>query len=127
MIKASASSVVSNLAGSSHGHLDLFIPESEYTKIRGSAYTKPEYPSEFKIKNNTELHDVIILRELHNKKLQLFLEMLAIESVLKSQITASIDSIYLKELKNTTTETIRYTIPYIFTYLFQQYGQVSTQ
>ena len=80
-----------------------------------------------KITDNTELHDAIILQEWHNKKLQLFRETLAVESILKSQIIASIDPIYLKDLKNTTTETITYTIPFIFTYLFQNFGQVSPQ
>ena len=99
MIKANASSVVSNLCGGSHGHLGLVIPESEYTKITGTVHKKTEYPGELKIKDNTELHFAIILRELHNEKLQLFRATITVESILKSQIIASIDSIYLKELK----------------------------
>ena len=46
MIKANASSVASNLGGGSHSHLDLVIPESEYTKITGTIYKKPEHPGE---------------------------------------------------------------------------------
>ena len=107
MIKANASSVVSNLGDDSHSHLGLVIPKSEYTKITGTIYKTPQHPGELKINENTELHNEF-LRELYNERLHLFLETLAIESILQSQITASIDPMYLKELKNTA-----YTIPYI--------------
>ena len=95
--------------------------------ITGTVYKKCQHPCELKINENTNLQDAIILPESHNEKLHLSCETLAIKSILKSQITAALDPIYLKELRNTTTETITFTIPYIFTYLFQQYGQVSAQ
>ena len=53
--------------------------------------------------------------------------MIALESLFKSQINALLNLIYFIELKHNTTETIKYTIPYIFTYLFQRYSQVSPQ
>ena len=57
--------------------------------------------------------------QIYKMQYYLFREALAIESILKSQITTALDPVYLKERRNTTTETITFTIPYIFTYLFQ--------
>ena len=60
MIKANASLVVSDLGGSSHGHLGLVIPESKYIKITGSIHKKLQHPGELKINETTNLQDIII-------------------------------------------------------------------
>ena len=60
MIKTNASSVVLDLGGGSHGHLGLVIPKSEYTKICGTVYKKPQYPGELKINENTNLQNAIL-------------------------------------------------------------------
>ena len=49
---------------------------------------------------NIALHNTIILRKFHNEKLKVFRESMTVEAVLKSQITAAVNPIYLKELKN---------------------------
>ena len=90
----------------------------------GCTYNEPSHPGDLNISENTPLHEAIIMRELHNEKLNLFRETAVIKSALKSQIIVTFDPIYLKELKNSTTETIKYTILQILTHLFQQYGQV---
>ena len=79
------------------------------------------HPGDVKIAENTPLHEAIIMRELQIKKLNLFREAASIETTTKSQIVAAINSIYLKELKNSTTETIEETISQILMHLFQQY------
>ena len=118
MIKANTSSAVSNLGGGAHGLLGLIIPELEYSKIKGTIYTKLVHSSKLKIEENTTLYDAIILWELH--KLQTFWRMTTVEAVLKSQIVATINPMHLREIENSTIETIIFTIPYIFTYLFQR-------
>ena len=67
MIKANASSVISNLGGGQHGHLGLIIPDTEYNRTIGYTYTKPSHPGDLKIAENSQLHKAIIIRELHNK------------------------------------------------------------
>ena len=91
----------------------MVIPNAEYNRITGCTYNKPSHPGDLKINENTLLHDAIIRIELHNKKLNLFLETAATESAIKSQIVAAIDPIYHNELKNSLTETINHTISYI--------------
>ena len=112
--------MISNLGEGQHGHL----PDAEYNRITGYTNTKPSHPGDLKIAENTQVHKAIIMRNLHNKKLNLFCETAAVESAIKSQILAAIEPIYLKELKNRTTETIEHAISQILTHLFQQYGQV---
>ena len=124
MAKANTSSVISYLKGSLHGHLGLDIPDAKCNKNRGYPYTTPSHPGDLKIAENTPLHEANIMRELQIKKLKLFLETIAIESAIKSQIVAAIDPIYLKELKNSTTETKENTISQILMHLFQEYGQI---
>ena len=121
MVKANASSVISNLGGAQHGHLGLVIPDAEYDGIKGYTYNKLSHPGDLKIGKNTPLYEAIIMRELQIKKLNLFREAASIETTTKSQIVAAINSIYLKELKNSTTETIEETISQILMHLFQQY------
>ena len=115
---------MSNLGGVQHGHLGLIVSDAEYNQIIGYVYTKPTHPGELKIKENIPLHKAIIMQELYNEKLNLFRETAAIKSAIKSQIVTAINPIYLKELKNITTETIENTIAQILTHLFQRYGQV---
>ena len=62
---------------------------------------------------------LIIMQEVHNKILNIFRETASIKNALKDQIVAAIDPIDFKELKNSTTETIKHTIPRILIRLFQ--------
>ena len=73
------------------------MPDAEYNRITEYTYNKPSHPIYLKISENTPLHEAIIMRELHNYKLNLFLETAAIESAIKSQIVAAIKPIYLKK------------------------------
>ena len=84
----------------------MILLSSEYNNNTSIAYIKPEHRGELKIDDNTPLHEAIILCERHTKKLRLFRETVAIEVALNSQIISAIDPLYLKELKNPTTETI---------------------
>ena len=84
MIKANASSVISNLGGGQHSQLGLVVLDAEYNRITGYTYTKLTHPGELKIKENTPFHEAIIMQELHNEKLNLFHETTAIESAIKS-------------------------------------------
>ena len=60
------------------------------------------------------------MRELYNKKMNLFHETAATKNALKGQILAAIGPIYLKELKIRATETIKSTISQILTYCHRQ-------
>ena len=54
----------------------------------------------------------------------LFHETVNIENALKKQITESIEDLYLEELRDTTTNTILATVPFILSHLFTNYGEI---
>ena len=64
------------------------------------------------------------MQESNNEKLNLFCEINAIESAIKSQIVTAINPMYFNELKNNSTATIEHTIARMVMHFFQQYGQV---
>ena len=55
-----------------------------------------------------------------------FRESLDIKKALIKQIVASIDKVYLEELRDETTNTINKTIPEILTYLFTNFADVTS-
>ena len=59
--------------------------------------TKKNHQGDLKIKESIQLHEAIIMRELHNEELQLFRESAAIENTLKSQIVALFNTISVTE------------------------------
>ena len=73
---------------------------------------------------NSALHDAIHIHEEHNEKRKYFHETTTIENVLNSHIIWSLESVYIKELMNPSTETILYDISKIFTFLLNQYRQI---
>ena len=56
--------------------------------------------------------------------LHLFYQTVNLKKKLKSQITSAIESEYLEELRDRTTNTFQDDIPHIFTFLFNNYGNV---
>ena len=103
--------IPSNLGGGLHGHLGLVIPTSEYNNISGCHFIKPVFPEKLQIPNNSAPHDAIRMHEEHNKTIKHFHEIIAVENVLKSQIIGAIDSVYIKERINKSTETILHDTP----------------
>ena len=98
-MKANVSSIIADLGQGQHEHLKLVIPSTEYNSITGYTHIKPTYPGDLKIKVDILLHNVIIMRDLHNEKLNLFCELTVIKGTLKDQIVTTIDPIHFKELK----------------------------
>ena len=123
-IKANAASVTSTLGGGLHGHLSLVLPTSEYDNISGCHFIKPVHPGTLTISKNSALHDAIRIREEQNEKLKYFHERDTIKNVLKSHIRGAMESVYIKKRIDPSTETILHDIPKIFTFLFDQYGQI---
>ena len=48
MVRANASSIISDLGGGQHGHIGLVIPDAEYNRITGYIYNKPSHPGDLK-------------------------------------------------------------------------------
>ena len=117
-IKRNEASVTSSLGGGLHGQLGLVIPTSKYNIISGCNFIRPVHPRQLKIPENSVLHNAIRIREEHHEKLKHFHETPTIENVLKSQIIKSIESVYINEPINPSTESILHDIPKMLTLLF---------
>ena len=105
-----------------HGHLGLVIPISEYNNISGCYFIKPVHSGTLIPSKTSALHDAIRICEKHNEILKHFHETNTNKNVLKSQIIGAMESVCIKELINSSNETILYNIPQNFTFLFDQYG-----
>ena len=99
-------SVPLDLWGGLHDHLGLVLPASKYNNISGTAYSIPK-----QIPKGTQMSNAIQLHEKHNQKFKFCRERASIENTLNSQIMTAVDSLYITELKNSSTEIILLNIP----------------
>ena len=126
-IKANAQSVHTTLGGGENGHLGLVCsPESYQTLVPGGTpYEKPANPGRLQIDGNETQYQIAQRKQEHDESTRLFREVLGVERSLIQQIVSAIEPKYLKALRNPITNKITKTIPEIFAYLFDTYGDVS--
>ena len=105
------------LEGGLHGHLALVVPASLYNKISGCHFAKHIHAGILTIPDGSALHNVIRFCKEHIQQLNHFHETLAVENALQRQIIGAIDSTYIKELINPSTETILYHIMIYFDFV----------
>ena len=67
---------------------------------------------------------MIRICEEYNQQVNSIREIFAVENPLKSQIIGAIEPIYIKELINSSTESILHDKQQIFTFLFDLYGRI---
>ena len=89
-------------------------------------HKRPVHPGQLVIQNGTAHHEAVRLRDEYHENVRLFPETLQVEKVLIKQIVAAVDSEYLKELRNETTNTIAMSVPEVLEHLFTHYGQVDS-
>ena len=128
-VRSNAQSVDTALGGGENGHLGLVCtPETYATLVPGNTpYIRPENPGRLQIEGNETQYQIAQRREEHQEATRLFREVLAVEKVLIQQIVAAIEPKYLKALRNPITNKLTRSIPDIFTYLYDTYGDVSPQ
>ena len=125
-LKANAATVSSNLGGGSHGHLGLIMTLAEYTNLAPETpYITPVHPGPLIIAEGTTQHNSTRLTREHNEQIRVFRESVDVKQALIKQIVASIETKYLKTLRNSVTNTITRSVPEILTYLFHRYGRVN--
>ena len=126
-IKANAQSVHTTLGGGENGHLGLVCsPEAYQTLVPGGTpYEKPANPGRLQIEGNETQYQIAQRKQEHDESTRLFREVIGVERALIQQIVSAIEPKYLKALRNPITNKITKTIPEIFAYLFDTYGDVS--
>ena len=93
--------------------------------VANTPYVRPAHPGPLNIAIGTTQHAATMLRLDHKKAIDLYHETVDLDNALKKQITDAIESIYLEELRDATTNTIVHTIPQIFVHLYTAYGDIT--
>ena len=127
-VKTNAMTVHATLGGGNHGHLGLVLSPAEYAQIPNTApYVRPAHPGAFNIAINATQFQIIQTRETHHENLRRFNESNAVERTLLQQIVAAIEPRFLTALRDDNTQRIERTIPEVFQYLFDTYGDVTIE
>lgn len=128
-VKANAQAVHTTLGGGEHGHLGLVCsPETYATLVPGNTpYIKQPNPGRLIIDGTETQYQIAQRREEHAEALRLFKDCIGVERAIIQQIVAAVEPKYLKALRNPVTNKITQSIPDIFTYLFETYGDVTPQ
>ena len=128
-IKSNAQSVPTSLGGGENGHLGLVCsPEAYAALVPGNTpYIRPENPGTLQIQGTETKYQISQRKEEHQEATRLFREVNAVERTLIQQIVAAVEEKYLKALRIPGTNKIGKSIPEIFEYLFDTYGDVSPQ
>ena len=121
-LKENASKIQSNLMGGSHGHLGMCLTPAEQALVSPIPYVHPGNPENLTIPAGATARQENGLQADHERAHHLFHE-----AKFKNQLTNAIDPVYIKELKNTTTNTYTDDIPTILKYLFTNYGDVAPE
>jgi hypothetical protein len=114
------------LGGEANGHVGLVCDSATYTGIPGAAaYMHPLNPGQLTVTSTATQAQITQLWDHHEEALCLFWEVTNVEHTLIQQIVKKIDAKYLNAIRNLVTNKITQTIPSIFSYLFDAYGDVS--
>eukprot|EP00957_Ditylum_brightwellii_P174355 13274310-Ditylum_brightwellii.AAC.1 len=116
------------LEGGACGHLRLVLAPVQYASIPGTAvYARPLHPGPLNLTLGMTQYQITQARDYHQETLRIFQEVTTVEMALKQQIVGAIEAKYLKAVQSSITQQINRTIPNIFTYLFDTYGDVTPQ
>ena len=74
------------------------------------------------IPTGTTQHEAIRLRDEHKENIFLFRETIDVEKILLKQIVGAVDAQYLKELRDSNTDTIQLPVSDLPPLLFDRYG-----
>ena len=126
-ILANACSVPSNLGGGQHGHGGLACSAIEYTNISNAPYVRPTLPPPLVHDNNATGPVMAENNRIYNAALDKYLETNHIERTLLNQILDTLGPDIMAPVTNTTTGIIDRTIPTLFKYLFDTYGNITAR
>ena len=123
-VKANARSVPSD---SPHGHLGLVMDATKYASIATPsppAYVRPADPGAFTVPRGATDAVIMQLTTVYNNAARKHREVIQLEQALKNQIIAAIEQRYLKSYINKDSGAITFTIPELFTKLYNRWGSI---
>ena len=126
-IKANASSVWSELGGGAHAHLGLVLTNGEYANITEMPYIFPAHPGPLEILALTAQHAETRMREDHKVIIRVFRKATDLQKAVTRQIVKARDPIYIKTLRDRSTNTIQVSVHMVLAYLFTTYGTIEPE
>ena len=124
-LKTNATGVTSDLGGGGHGHLGLVLNPIRYALISPVPYVRPVHPGPLVIPPGTTQHESTRLRNEHKELIKLYRETVDVEKSMIKQVVATIDSKYLKPLRNADSNSINVPLHDVLDFLFARYGKVT--
>jgi len=143
-VKRNAQDVPCKLGGGQLGYLGLVLHDLDYNSIPNAVpFQRPQDPGTFTVTTPTTrvsrttttattpititAVDIANQKAQHDEQSRRYWETQAIEQALRNQIIEAIDKDYLDALRNNHTDMINDSIPEIFDYLTENYGQITEQ
>jgi len=126
-VKANAASVPSTLGGGQHGHLGLTTNATTYARIASTPYVRPTAPAPLGPNNTGTAAQISENRRTYNLAVARYHQANHIEKTILNQIQEALDESTLMPLLHEDTGTIKSSIPEVFKYLFDTYGNITDQ
>ena len=105
----------------------MVLTPEEYANITATPCVRPTRPPALTITPLTPTHEVIRLQQEHDREIDTYNDCMSVERQLKKKIVAAIDSDFLDEITDRTTDSINLNISAMLTHLFNQYGYVEPE
>ena len=124
-VLANCSSVPSTNGGGAHGHLGLALPPHQYAKRSTIPFIMPTAPTAYV----APLDDDLLLHhnaeKAHAKLVADYHQVRLVETTILNQLKNAFDKPVLRAKTDRLTNTITCSIPEIFTYLFETFGNIT--
>jgi len=126
-VKANAASVPSTLGGGQHGHLGLTTNATTSTRIASTPYVRPTAWAPLGLNNTGTAAQIAENRRTHNLAVATYHQTILIEKTILNQFQEALNDSVLMPLLHDDTGTIKSSIPEVFKYLFDTYGNITDQ
>ena len=121
---ACLASVPTTLGGGKLGHIALGVTADKYKRLSDTDYVRPIDPKKFKA-TKTDEKEIQKEQEKHDEKVAAFQEVNLIERTVLHMIQHALEPTIIRPKVNRTTGMINDTIPKVFEYLYNSYGNIT--
>ena len=124
-VLANCTSVPSTNGGGAHGHLGLALPPHQYAQRSNIPFTMPTAPPAYVAPQEDELLVHHNAEKAHAKLVADYHQVRLVETTVLNQLKLAFDRPVLRAKTDRLTNTITCSIPAIFTYLFDTFGNIT--
>jgi hypothetical protein len=126
-LKANAASIPSELGGGALGHLALTVPPAVYATLSNVAFIVPNNPGPIApvLAVAPTAAQLAAHRERFTEELRIYRLYNNVQNVLKTQLLAAVEDIYVRTLRNTHTGYAQVTVMQLLDHLYTTYGRMT--